>query len=650
MKTLLKNTIFLKTIIYFLGLIVFFSYWYILGNCNVFVGVTVVKGSITLLNKDLTGNPIKNSITFLIVFLYIGLFSYLAALNIYIGLFINFFALFILTYNFVSNLNQSIWIPFVLGYLYLLVKPVSYSELPKRLIALGIGSFFIIITQYILNRNSSKTKIRENLLLLVDAISDKINHLIGCKNLTNKKFNVLDYIHNIVTAVYNRRTSYFYIDEKDSILLNLSLYIENLNYSIKSIKSDDINIESKKFLKDLYILIGNLTDFIGSKKSPSLLINEINKFINIYKESFKNNYTFFDIIENLRLLKFSLNNLSYYRLTDYKDKLNPFKRIKSSLKLNFNKNSLKFTYAFKLSFLLSISYFLVEFFNIPQGKWITFTIFSLVQPYIETSQKRFSGRFKGTIWGIVLFSIIDILLPYPIIKILIFIILYYIFTISKNFSVKMLCTTTVGIGVFSMITSTPVKGDFYRFIFMAIGTFISYLGTKYIFPYSLKDAIKRLTKSYYLLGIDMIKDILNDTINKDLAYKFDEKLMVSKLYESKIILNNSNINLNEINKFLYNQRALNNDIYFIFFSMFNNEINKYDLLTLRKDVRLIINNPSISSNDKYSSLDSIDITKDFESIKDSEEKLIYITIYRIIKRLKISKSLINDLDIVFNKK
>ncbi|MGG7078152.1 FUSC family protein [Clostridium sardiniense] len=650
MKTLLKSTIFLKTIIYFLGLIVFFSYWHIFGVCNACVGVTVVKGSITLLNKDLTGNPIKNSITFLIVFLYIGLFSYLAALNIYIGLFINFFTLFILTYNFVSNLNQSIWIPFVFGYLYLLVKPVSYTELPKRLIALGIGSFFIIITQYILNRNSSKDKIKKNLLLLVDAISDKINYLIDGKDLTNKKFNVLDYIHNIITAIYNRRTSYFYIDEQDSILLNLSLYIENLNYSIRNIEPNDINIESKKFLKDLYILIGNLTNFIESKKSSSLLINEIDKFINVYKESFKNNYTFFNIIENLRLLKFSLNNLSYYNLTDYKDRLNPFKRIKSSLKLNFNKNSLKFTYAFKLSFLLSISYFLVEFFNIPQGKWITFTIFSLVQPYIETSQKRFGGRFKGTVLGIILFSIIDILLPYTTIKILIFIILYYIFTISKDYTLKMLCTTTVGIGVFSMITSAPAKGDFYRFIFMAIGTFIAYLGTKYIFPYSLKDALKRLTKSYYLLGIDMIKDILNDNINIDLAYKFNEKLMISKLYESKIIINNSTINLNEINKFLYNQRALNNDIYFIFFSIFNNEINKCDLLTLRNNVTLIINDTSISSNDKYLSLDSIDTTKDFESIKDSEEKLIYITIYRIIKRLKISNGLINDLNNIFNKK
>lgn len=650
MKTLLKSTIFLKTIIYFLGLIVFFSYWHIFGACNACVGVTVAKGSITLLNKDLTGNPIKNSITFLIVFLYIGLFSYLAALNIYIGLFINFFTLFILTYNFVSNLNQSIWIPFVLGYLYLLVKPVSYTELPKRLIALGIGSFFIIITQYILNRNSSKDKVKKNLLLLVDAISDKINYLIDGKDLTNKKFNVLDYIHNIITAIYDRRTSYFYIDEKDSILLNLSLYIENLNYSIRNIEPNDINIESKKFLKDLYILIGNLTNFIESKKSSSLLITEIDKFINVYKESFKNNYTFFNIIENLRLLKFSLNNLSYYRLTDYKDRLNPFKRIQSSLKLNFNKNSLKFTYAFKLSFLLSISYFLVELFNIPQGKWITFTIFSLVQPYIETSQKRFGGRFKGTVLGIILFSIIDILLPYPTIKILIFIILYYIFTISKDYTLKMLCTTTVGIGVFSMITSAPAKGDFYRFIFMAIGTFIAYLGTKYIFPYSLKDALKRLTKSYYLLGIDMIKDILNDNINKGLAYKFNEKLMMSKLYESKIIINNSTINLNEINKFLYNQRALNNDIYFIFFSIFNNEINKCDLLTLRNNIVLILNDTSISSNDKYLSLDSIDTTKDFESIKDSEEKLIYITIYRIIKRLKISNGLINDLDNIFNKK
>lgn len=650
MKTLLKNTIFLKTIIYFLGLIVFFSYWYILGTCNAFVGVVIVKGAITLLNKDLTGNPIKNSITFMIVFLYIGLFSYLASLNIYLGLFINFFSLFILTYNFVSNLNQSIWIPFVLGYLYLLVKPIAYSKLPERLIALLIGSFFIIITQFILNRNSSKDTIKNNLLLLTDAISDKINYLIKDTKLVTKKFNILDYINNIVTAIYNRRTSYFYIDERDSIILNLTLYIENLNYSIKCINSDDINAKSKIFLMDLSILINTLTKFIDSQNSPYLLTSKIDEFIAKYKESMKYNYSLYNIIENVKLLKFSLNNLAYYKLNDYKDRLNPFKRIKNSLKLNFNKDSLKFNYAFKLSLLLSSSYFLVELLKIPQGKWITFTIFSLVQPYIETSKKRFSGRFEGTIFGIILFSIIDIFIPYSNLKIFIFIILYYIFTISKSYPLKMMCTTTVGIGVFSMITNEPTRGGFYRFIFMSIGTFIAYLGTKYIFPYSLKDALKRLTKSYYLLGLDMIKDILNDNIDKDLAYKFNEKLLLSRLYESKIIMNNSTIKLNDVNKFLYNQRILNNNIYFIYFSIFHGEIDNKALITLRYNINLTMNNTFTSYNSNYVSPDLINTSKIFKSLKENDENLIYINTYGIIKRLKISKSLINSLDILFNKK
>ncbi|MEG1482321.1 FUSC family protein [Clostridium sp.] len=640
MKNILNNTIFLKTIIFILGVFIFFYYWYILGTENTFVGVAVVKGALTLLNKDLTANPIRNSFIFLIAFIYIGLFSYLGAINIYLGLFINFFALFFITYLFVSNLNQSIWTPFVLGYLFLLVKPVHLIELPKRLTALCLGSLFIMISQFILNKSNSKKKLNDNLLTLLSSLSTKIDHLIEKNNSSYKTMNVDSSINNIISTVYNRRLFYFYINDTDNIILNISLCIERLSSSINEYDVSTLDDSSREFFKDLSSLVLNMSSFIKERHSLNNLINEIDSFKCTYSTIYKNNYFLYDIVQNLSLLKFSLSNLLKSSKSNCSNK--PYKtnfkvKLSSLLKLNFNKGSLKFTYAFRLSLLLSVSYFLVELFKIPQGKWITFTIFAVLQPYIETSTKRFGVRFKGTIIALLLFAAIDVLVANIYLEILIFIVLYYIFIITSKFEVRTICAITVGTGVFSLITKSPLDGVLYRFIFVTIGIIISYLGNKYIFPYSLKDALSKLIKSYYSISNDMISIGFDSTIDSDLLNKMNENMMLSKLYESKILLNNSSLNISYINDFVYNQRLLNENIYYLFYETFNGTITNVNLNKLKDSVHLL-SNCTVHSNKIDEILKSS--KKDFNLLTTNTDRIFALTSYRILYRLKTSKDLI----------
>lgn len=650
MQKILKKEYFLKTIIFILGVIVFLSYWFFLGTVNAFVGVAVVKGALTLLNKDLTANPIKNSLIFLLAFLYIGVFSYIATLNIFLGLFINFFALFFITYNFVSDLTISIWIPFVLGYLYLLVKPVSYGyELKERLIALAIGSLFIIISQLILNKNKSKNKIKSDFILLLDNILNKISDLKNKKGIDNKNSKITTYLDNIVATIYNRRASFFYIDDNDSILLNLSVCLERLNNSINRVKLNNC-IKEDEILIDLSNLINKMKGYIKNDNYDASFILDIEDFLNKYSKDLNNNYSFYDIMQNIEMLKFSLTNLinsnkkRKFKIKNIFSAINKFK-VKNIVKYNFKK-SIKFTYAFRLSFLLSVSYFIVELLKIPEGKWITFTIFTVVQPYIEDSQKRFTKRFKGTIIGIIIFSLINIFVGSFYLEIFIFAILYYIYSLSSDFTVKTICTTTVGLGVFSIITDAPASGDFYRFIFMVVGSFIGYIGSKYIFPYSLRDSIDRLSKEYYNISLNIVYEGSRKEINAKLTTYIDEQVLLSKLFESKIIVNNSTYKLKCVNEFIYNQRFLNNDIYYLYFYVFKNKIQS----NILKEFKLGVNGAyHFKDGDPIIDLDKVKILKDsiknkFNGISDEKDKLVFITIYRILYRLEKSNKLISEID------
>lgn len=83
-----------------------------------------------LFKKDLTANPIKNIFKFSFTYVCIGIFSFIAIQNVYLGLVVNFVVIFILCYGFFYNLKTSIWMPFIFIYLISLHKPISLNELP----------------------------------------------------------------------------------------------------------------------------------------------------------------------------------------------------------------------------------------------------------------------------------------------------------------------------------------------------------------------------------------------------------------------------------------------------------------------------------------------------------------------------------------
>ncbi|WP_055070922.1 FUSC family protein [Clostridium massiliamazoniense] len=647
-----KKTFISKSIIYILAITTFFAFWDFLGADNAFVGVAIVHGATMLFDTDLTVNPFKNIAKFFVIYLYIGIFPFLASLNIYIGFFINFFALFFITYSLVYDLKKSIWAPFVLGYLFLLINPIPVTALPKRLLGLSLGSLFLVLTQLIINKNKSQNKLRKTLKLLVGDVSNKINLLIENEKLDKSDSKVSTYIETIVNTINERKSTDLCISNIDNIRLNFSLYIERLNYSLYDLEHNLDDDLYRAFLLDLSLLLQDLLSFIEDDKADEKLILEIELFTSSYQKLLNYNYSAFEIIQNMAMLKFSIKNFNDSKIKD-KSLLNlntylslPKKlKFKNMFKLNFTTTSLRFTYAFRLSFLISVSCFVVGFFKIPFGNWITITLYAVVQPYAENSRERFTQRFIGTVGGIALFVVITLAFHSPYIKIILFLALYYIYMFLKDYDKKIICITAIVLGVFFMMGKNPYETIFYRFLFMTLGIFIGYLGTKYIMPFDNKTALRNFTSQYYKLSEDMLRLGLNHKCDYELLEKLSDKIFISKLLEDKIILNNSNLDYKIINQFVYNQRTLNNNIYFLFFYLYNLP-NKDELIKEFKSKLKFIYKTNIT--EEYNEEIFVKELKEkikttFDSLEDPTYKIISINIYRILLRFKISNSLENKI-------
>ncbi|MCU9811901.1 FUSC family protein, partial [Paraclostridium sp. AKS81] len=69
-------------------------------------------------------------------------------------------------------------------------------------------------------------------------------------------------------------------------------------------------------------------------------------------------------------------------------------------------DSLRFNLAIKASILISIAVFIVDYFNIYEGKWVVYTLAVVLLPYAEESTKKSIDRAIGTILGAIVLGII----------------------------------------------------------------------------------------------------------------------------------------------------------------------------------------------------------------------------------------------------
>lgn len=638
-----------KTLIYLIGLIVFISCWHFLGVDNAIVGFIIVHGATLMFNKDLTANPLRNIIKFFIAYIFIGIFSFLAAENPFLGLFINLVVIFFIAYAFFYDLKTSIWSPFILTYLILLTNPVtSIYDFPKRLIALSMGSLILIISQLIINRHRDRNDLRVNLIGLVKEISIKIDILVNNENLPYDYVNVEKYIDKILNIINERRDNIFYLGKLDNIRLNFALYIEKLNYSLDEVYHDTNDELYIVFLLDLAIILNDMVKTLDSKDSYKTLINELDKFTTNYEKLLSYNYSAYEIIQDMSMLRFALVNFANENKNEKTDIINYFEIsklliFKDIFTLNFNFKSLRFTYAFRLSLLVSSSYFIVSYFNINHGKWLVIALFAVLQPCIENSNKSIISRFKGTVSGILLFIIIYFSFPTIPEKIVVLALIYYIYLFVKKSDLKVSFITAMALGLFSMLGHTFYQAAFLRFTYITIGILIGYFATKYIFPFSTKDAIKNFSKSYYDLSKEMLTFGFDNEINKTLLKELNNKLLLGKLYEDKLLLNNSKNNIKYVKDYAYNQRILMNNIYFLFYSLYKKPISSNSLNKFKNEINKVYESckvPSINYNEE-TLLKEIksNIKNSFKDIHSYDGKLISINLYRIILRLEISRNL-----------
>ncbi|EOU2101133.1 FUSC family protein, partial [Clostridium perfringens] len=435
---------------------------------------------------------------------------------------------------------------FLLLYVYMLEYPISLDELPRRLVAMGVGIFIIIGIHILFNRRNFKKNSNNIIIRSIRNIQKEICHIINESYKEKENIYIDSELRKLLILIEVRNNNKFIENYKDDIYFNIVLILERINSIIN--KVGKINNKSKyviDYLNRLNHDLENITLFLERKVN---CINEEKDDLN--KPSMINNFTdkeyafLGECTELIRLLEKNINNLYEYRREKSRKRI----KVKFNLKELLIGNSslkvkdLRVAYSLKLAIAVSLIMFIVDLFKIHQGRWIVTSVYVVIQPYEEETLTKAIKRFKGTIIGVIIYISIFTFFPHIIPLELLLLILMFLYFVQKDYEKKVVCTALMALS-FGLSRSTVGYLAFYRFFFVIIGIVIALGVNKLIFPQSIKNSIYDLKERYLELTSKLLcelKSILYEEGYNGNTVKLllDCNLIESKLIENKLIAEN----------------------------------------------------------------------------------------------------------------
>lgn len=518
----------------------------IFGVENTIIGLIIAMASYAFLRLDLTSYPIYKSMIFLILNLFLAISAYISAINPFVGLIINFLILFTVSFIYTTEFKNVISYIFLLLYVYMWEYPISLDELPRRLVAMGVGVFIIIGIHILFNRRNFKKNSNNIIIRSIRNIQKEICHIINKSYREKENIYIDSELRKLLILIEGRNNNKFIENHKDDIYFNIVLILERINSIIN--KVGKINNKSKSvidYLNSLNHDLENITLFLERKVD---CINEEKDGLN--KSSTINNWTekeyafLGECTELIRLLEKNINNLYEYNKKKSRKRI----KVKFNLKeLLIGNSSLKMkhlrvAYSLKLAIAVSLIMFIVDLFKIPQGRWIVTSVYVVIQPYEEETLTKAIKRFKGTIIGVIIYISIFTFFPHIIPLELLLLILMFLYFVQKDYEKKVVCTALMTLS-FGLSRNTVGYLAFYRFLFVIIGIAIALGVNKIIFPQSVKNSIYDLKERYLELTSKLLyelKSILYEEEYNENAVKLllDCNLIESKLMENKLIAEN----------------------------------------------------------------------------------------------------------------
>lgn len=577
----MKKKIIFNTIIFVLIIAFISAFSKIFGDVNSLVGVGIATIALVLVERDLTIHPFRNTIKLLAINLGLGVFSFVSHINMWIAIPLNLIALFFIGYVFSYNLRKSTVIPFGLLYLFMLYTPIDESLIMGRFLALIIGAFLVMIFQFIFNKNKFSKVRTQSTDEIYKNILEKISLIKIGKDTKEIDEKIKANIKTVKKVILDKRVKGFYLTESADVLTQVIWILERISISL-----DEITTKYKK--SDYILLLNSLYDAVENISQNKSVIHSL---YDDYKSAQIDEKILIEFDELLIDLEKDMKNVfkandKLVREENFDIKIPKHFNKVFDYKKDFSIDSLRFSFATRLAIAVTLGAFLTQFFNLTEGRWMVYTIFSLIQPYAENCKTKAKERVQGTIIGTLIVLVSFTLIKSTGGRFAVILLAGYLNPFFTNYR-DIAVTFTISAVASAALMGGTTKFVLARISFVLLGTLIALLSNKFILPFKIEDGKKAIVDIYDYLARQMLRDVKN--IEQDHNHNIKGMFLIPSLIEDRMNLLNFGINCEKESAFITNRRVLINNIYKHYTSLKKEDTVKEDIYKMISELENSLN-------------------------------------------------------------
>lgn len=553
--------------------ILFFMLFYgiAFGNKNITVGIMITFAAFMNLGNDLSYKPKLSFIKILALLLILGIVAYLNNPISLFGCILTFIVVFGTTMTSYHLFGSNVYLPYLMCYFIMMCIPISLEDLSVRLLSLVFGAVFIVGLNLLVNRDKAYKLSKETIESLFDEINKAVDLKLEGKVVSQENFKTAK---GFYSSIYSRFEYKVFPSPVHESILTVVKSFQSIG---KIIADFDLSENELKYIKKI---LRDIEEIDASDIFDGIEIE--NKPMNI-------------VLLNFEYIVDEINNVDLSQKTILPDKKFIKPLIIPLIKSTFSFRLVKFTFAFKMAFILTLWEVLTLIFNLPVTKWLYLATIPLMLPYIDDVSYTAKSRLKGTVVGLFIATIIMISMPYSplssnmsVLIILVVCMVGIVYYMGNKFMMPIFSTILSIISSLMYITLDSAIELKLLWVFIAI--VVASVFNHLFLPFSVEKESKNNLNALYKLNVRCIDLIKENSNSADSSSKKTSLLVVSNILAA-------NIEVNPQNEEIYNLQDEITDIsYFIITYMNKNKLsndfkeNLNDIMDNGSDVNDNLNN------------------------------------------------------------
>ena len=581
----MRKLIISKTLL-FLFIVLFISgFTSVFGKENSLIGVAIIIAMLMYLERDLTVHPWRNFFILLGINLLQGIFGHISAINPWLGIPLNFISMFCVGYFFTFSVKKSLYIIFGFQYLFILTTPILTSDLPLRLLALASGAVIVMVVQLIENKDKLSRAGRKHLHNICDNLIEKLDRIASGHDHAEYNQSIETSIKELRKIIFFRRYKGYYLSNEGRLMLKISACLEKMHMLLNRFEEVDDQEEVVTACKHG---LENVKRFIDKEQLNSEMFHDIQiikakKHSNMYMSELAESFELlFDLLEEVN----ATEKKELKRTENIGDIPLRFKKSYQHI-INFNRNSVRFTYAMRLAILITVAAFIVAYFELEQGRWLLYTIFSVTQPYSEYAKSRFSARIEATLIGVVIFIVLFSIFTDTTSRSILILLFGYLNSYAVQYRHVIITVTVSALGSAALL-SDPHIVTVERIIYVIAGVILGMIANRFIFPHSIQEGTATLVQMYKDTSKTLMEEVYKYFENKAHSHSINNLFAFTSFIEDRILLHNETMELQNSLPYLKKQRKLNYSIYELFLRIRRNKIDPITVKLIIEDIDLIM--------------------------------------------------------------